>query len=122
TRRFTVTELEQAYYQRCVAMLVQAEAAEEIVSRIHSSPRGTIRLACPIALLNYHLGDILGRFLAQCPNVILQVESTNRRVDVIQEGLDLAIRVRFPPLEDSDLVMKVLGEGRQCLVASPELI
>lgn len=122
TRRFAVTEIGQAYYQRCVAMLVEAEAAQAIVANSQAAPRGIVRMACPTALLDYYLGDALGRFLAQCPEVELQVESTNRSVDVIQEGLDLAIRVRFPPLEDSDLVMKTLGESRQCLVASPALI
>ena len=122
TRRFAVTEIGQAYYQRCVAMLVEAEAAQDLVANTQSAPRGVVRLACPTALLDYHLGDALGRFMAQCPEVELHIESTNRRVDVIQEGLDLAIRVRFPPLEDSELVMKILGESRQCLVASPDLI
>lgn len=122
TRRFAVTDIGQAYYQRCVAMLVEAEAAQDLVAQQHSAPRGVVRLACPTALLDYHLGDALGRFMAQCPQVTLQVESTNRRVDVIQEGLDLAIRVRFPPLEDSELVLKLLGESHQCLVASPGLV
>lgn len=122
TRRFAVTEIGQAYYQRCVAMLVEAEAAQDLVANTQSAPRGIVRLSCPTALLDYHLGDALGRFMKQCPEVELHIESTNRRVDVIQEGLDIAIRVRFPPLEDSELVMKVLGESRQCLVASPDLI
>ena len=122
TRRFAVTEIGQAYYQRCVAMLVEAEAAQELIANTQSAPRGVVRLACPTALLDYHLGDALGRFMAQCPEVQLHVESTNRRVDVIQEGLDMAIRVRFPPLDDSELVMKVLGDSHQCLVASPALV
>ena len=122
TRRFAVTEIGQAYYQRCVAMLVEAEAAQAVVASSQAAPSGVIRMACPTALLDYHVGDMLGRFMAQYPQVDLHVESTNRRVDVIQEGLDLAIRVRFPPLEDSDLVMKVLGPSEQCLVASPALI
>lgn len=122
TRHFTVTEIGQAYYQRCVAMLVEAEAAQALIAHSQSAPRGVVRLSCPTALLDYHLGDALGRFMAQCPEVELHIESTNRRVDVIQEGLDVAIRVRFPPLEDSELVMKVLGESHQCLVCSPALV
>ena len=122
TRRFAVTEIGQAYYQRCVAMLVEAEAAQDLVANIQSAPRGVVRMACPTALLDYHLGDALGRFMAQCPEVDLHIESTNRRVDVIQEGLDIAIRVRFPPLEDSELVMKILGESHQYLLASPALV
>ena len=122
TRKFAVTDIGQAYYQRCVAMLVEAEAADALIANSQAAPRGVVRLSCPTALLDYHLGDALGRFLAQHSEVAIQVESTNRRVDVIEEGLDLAIRVRFPPLENSDLVMKVLGESKQCLVASPDLI
>jgi DNA-binding transcriptional LysR family regulator len=56
------------------------------------------------------------------PRVDLQVDETNRRVDVIGEGLDLAIRVRPPPLQDSELVLRTLAERRQCLVAAPELL
>ncbi|WP_284337475.1 LysR family transcriptional regulator [Comamonas sp. NoAH] len=122
TRRFAVTEIGQAYYQRCVAMLVEAEAAQALIANTQTAPRGVVRLACPPALLDYHLGDALGRFMVQCPEVELHIESTNRRVDVILEGLDIAIRVRFPPLDDSELVFKVLGESHQCLLASPDLI
>jgi DNA-binding transcriptional LysR family regulator len=54
--------------------------------------------------------------------VELHMDSTNRQVDLIQEGMDIALRVRFPPLEDTDLVMKVLANSTQCLVASPALL
>jgi len=75
-----------------------------------------------LALLDYQVGDMLARFLVQYPRIKLQVLSTNRRADVIREGLDVALRVRFPPLEDSELVMKTLGDSTQFLVASPKLI
>lgn len=122
TRRFAVTEIGQEYYRHCVAMLVQADAAQEVIERTLAGPHGTVRLSCPTALLDYQVGDMLASYLAACPGVQLQLDSTNRRVDVIGEALDLAIRVRFPPLEDADLVMKVLGESTQRLVASPGLL
>ncbi len=59
--------------------------------------------------------------MSHCPHVNVQVEATSRRVDVIKEGFDLAIRVRFPPLEDSDLTMKVLARSPQRLMAAPGL-
>jgi DNA-binding transcriptional LysR family regulator len=65
---------------------------------------------------------MVARFMAACPDVEVHLESTNRRVDVIREGFDIAIRVRFPPLEESDLVMKVLAHSPQRLVASPTLL
>jgi DNA-binding transcriptional LysR family regulator len=61
-------------------------------------------------------------FLAEYPRVQVQYEVTNRRVDVIEEGFDVALRVRMPPLESSDLVMKVLGASTLLLVGSPALI
>jgi DNA-binding transcriptional LysR family regulator len=122
TRRFAVTEVGQEYYRHCVAMLVEAAAAQEVIDRTRSQPQGIVRISCPSSLLYFQVGDMVARFMAKCPKVEVQLESTNRRVDVIQEGFDIAIRVRFPPLEESDLVMKVLAESRQCLVASPEVV
>ncbi|MBD3896297.1 LysR family transcriptional regulator [Halomonas sp. ML-15] len=121
TRHLSVTELGQAYYRHCVAMLVEAEAADELIKRNLGQPRGTVRLSCPPSLLHYLITPLLVRFMAQCPEVEIQVMATSRRVDVIKEGLDMAIRVRFPPLEDSDLAMKVLSNSPQRLVAAPRL-
>lgn len=122
SRHFSVTEIGHMYYQRCVAMLVEADSAQEIIERHRSEPQGSVRLSCPLALLDYGVNELLARYMAEYPHVNLEIESTNRRVDVIREGFDLALRVRFPPLEDSDLIMKVLGESTQHLVASPTLI
>jgi DNA-binding transcriptional LysR family regulator len=122
SRRFAVTEIGQAYYRQCQAMLVEANAAQEIIDRVSSEPQGTVRMSCPTALLDYQLGDVLARFMATHPRIQVLLDSTNRRVDVIGEGFDIAIRVRFPPLEDSGLVMRVLGSSTQRLVCSPGLL
>lgn len=122
TRRFSVTDLGQEYYHHCRAMVVEAEAAEELVARRHSEPCGTSKISCPTSLLDYWVGPMLSRFMLSYPRVNLQIESTNRKVDVIHEGIDIAIRVRMSPLEDSELVVKRLGNSRQMLVASPALI
>jgi DNA-binding transcriptional LysR family regulator len=122
TRRFAVTELGQTYYTHARAMLVEAEAAEEAIRRVHAEPRGVVRMSCPVTLLEASVGPMLAAFLQAYPQVELHLDATNRRVDVIGEGLDLAIRVRPPPLEDSELRLRVLAERRQCLVASPALL
>ena len=122
TRRFSVTEVGQTYYHHCRAMLIEAQAAQEAIDRISGEPQGTVRLSCPSTLLDYQVGTMLASFLASCPRVQMQLESTNRRVDVIGEGFDIALRVRFPPLEDSELVMRILGQSTQRLVASPALL
>ncbi|KAA0945540.1 MULTISPECIES: LysR substrate-binding domain-containing protein [unclassified Pseudomonas] len=119
SRHCSLTEIGQAYYQRCLAMRVEAESAAEVIERNRSEPQGIVRLSCPTALLNSWVGPMLTRYMLKYPLVELHIESTNRRVDVIHEGVDVALRIRFPPLENTDLVMKVLGNSTQCLVGSP---
>lgn len=122
SRHCSLTEIGQAYYQRCLAMRVEAEAAAEVIERNRSEPQGIVRLSCPTALLNSWVGPMLSRYMLKYPLVEVHIESTNRRVDVIHEGFDIALRIRFPPLENTDLVMKVLGNSTQCLVGNPEFL
>ncbi|KVD25205.1 LysR family transcriptional regulator [Burkholderia ubonensis] len=122
TRRFTVTEVGQTYYAHCRAMLVEADAADEAIALLHEEPRGIVRVTCPVALLDSLVGGMIAAFMNACPRVEIHLEATNRRVDVVGEGIDVALRVRPPPLEDSDLALRVLAERGQCLVASPALL
>lgn len=122
TRQFSVTEIGQTYLAHCKAMLVEAEAAEEAIARTHAEPCGVVRMSCPVALLETRVADMVADFMVAHPRVEVHLEETNRRVDVVAEGLDIAIRVRPPPLEDSGLVMRVLADRRQCLLASPRLL
>ena len=122
SRRFNITEPGQAFYGHARVALMEAAAAEEAVARTTAEPRGIIRMSCPTTLLDQDVAPMLAEFLGLHPQITLYLDATNRRVDVIGEGLDLALRVRPPPLEDSDLVMRVLATRRQCLVASPRLL
>ncbi len=122
TRRFAVTEIGQEYYRHCRAMLVEAEAAQEVIARSQAEPQGVIRLSCAPAMLYFQIGDMVARFMALYPQVQVIMDISNRRVDVIRENIDVAVRVRFPPLEDSDLVMKVLALSPQRLLAHPQLM
>jgi DNA-binding transcriptional LysR family regulator len=122
TRRFTVTEIGHEYYRHCVAMLVEAEAAAEVIARSRAEPQGIVKVSCPPALLCFQVGNMIARYMTAHPRVAVHLESTSRRVDVIGEGFDLAIRVRFPPLEESDLVMRTLAPSTQRLLASPGLL
>src|SRR5271154_1346302 len=103
TRRFAVTEIGREYYHHCVAMMVEAEAAQETIDRVRSEPQGVVRVSCPSSLIYFEVGEMIARFMAEWLKVEVHLESTNRRVDVIREGFDIAIRVRFPPLEEDDL-------------------
>lgn len=122
TRKLAVTELGQEYYRHCVAMLVEAGAAQELIERSRSAPQGLIRVSAPPALVCFEVGPMIARFLAANPRVSIDLTSTSRRVDVIGEGIDVALRVRFPPIEQTDLVMRTLGESAQIMVASPDLV
>lgn len=122
TRHFAVTDIGRDYYQHCRAMTVEAEAAQEVIDRMRAQPQGLVRVARPSSLIYFQIGEMIARFMADCPKVEVLLESTNRRVDVIREGFDLAIRVRFPPLNDSDLVIRKLAESPQRLVAHPSVL
>ncbi len=122
TRRFAVTDLGQDYYRHCVAMLVEASAAQDLIERSRAEPQGLVKVSCPPALVCFQVGRMIADYMARFPRVTVQLESTSRRVDVIAEGIDIAIRVRVPPLEESDLVMRALAPSTQRLVASPALL
>lgn len=122
TRQFKATEIGQLYYRHCTAVAAEAEAAQEVIERMQAEPRGMLRINCPVAFLHGFVATIVSRFLIAYPGVQIQLASNNRRVEVIEEGFDIALRVRYPPIQDSDLVMKTLGTSHQMLVASPQLI
>lgn len=119
TRHFSVTDTGREFYAHCMAMLVEAQAAMEVMKRNSATPKGIVRMSCPTALLAYSIGGLVSQFMVQFPEVHVHLEATNRRVDVLGEGFDIALRVRFPPLEDSGLIMRVLTASPQRLVASP---
>lgn len=122
TRHFSVTEIGQNYYAHCKAMLVEADAAQAAVEQTRSEPTGIVRLTCPVAFLHARVSAMLAGFMVQHPNVVIHLEATNRRVDLIAEGIDVAIRARPLPIEGSDLMMKVLAQRGHALVASPDLV
>jgi DNA-binding transcriptional LysR family regulator len=122
TRHFAVTDIGREYYRHCLAVRIEAEAAQEAIDKARAEPQGIVRMSCASPVLNFQVGEMIACFMAMYPKVDVQLESTNRQVDVLREGLDLAIRVRFPPLEETDLVVKQLANSPQQLVASPSLL
>lgn len=121
TRRFSVTDAGEGYYRHCKAIIVEAQAAQESIAQATGEPRGIVRLSCPIALLHARVAAMLVEFMTLNPRVEIHLSGTNRRVDIVAEGYDIAIRARTPPLEDSSLVMRELAQRDWYLVASPIL-
>ncbi|MEN3809948.1 LysR family transcriptional regulator [Chromobacterium piscinae] len=122
TRRLSLTEIGGQYYQHCQAMLAEAEAADEAVLHSSAEPRGLIRVSCPELLCKTMLSLVLPRFLALHPQVRVTLDSTNRRVDLVEEGVDVAIRVRNVIEDSASLVVRRLGRSRVILVASPAFL
>jgi DNA-binding transcriptional LysR family regulator len=121
TRRFKVTEVGQDVFRHARAALSEAEAIDEAVSRIRAEPQGLVRISCPIGV-DRLLGAALPGFLALHPRLRVQVIVSNRRVDLIDEGVDIAIRVRDRLDTDADLQVRVISHTSAVLVASAEFV
>lgn len=122
TRRFSVTEIGQSYYQHCQAMLVEAEAAQQAIQQASAEPMGLVRMACPPGLLSYRMGEAVATFMAAFPKVEIRLKALNRPVDIILEGFDLVVGAQAPTVESASLTIRKLGEISQCLVAAPALM
>jgi DNA-binding transcriptional LysR family regulator len=101
-------------------MLLEAEQADEVIASATSEPRGPLRVSSPIGLANQFLNPLVRDFLTRYPHVQLELLLVNRRVDLINEGIDVALRVREAEDEEPNLVTKRLREARTEVVASPE--
>ena len=119
TRRFVVTEVGERFYGHCRAVLEEAQAAQDAVDELRTEPRGTVRVSCPVSLVQSLLGPILPEFLAMYPKVQVRLLSSNRRVDIIGESFDVAIRVRDKLDTDATMVLRSFGGSRALMVASP---
>ena len=119
TRKLSLTEAGDRFHRHCVAVREEAEAAAEAVALVQSEPHGTIRVTCPVTLAQSTIGHLIPIFLARHPRVRIDMQVSNRVVDLVQEGVDEALRVR-PTLDDSgSLIVKNLGNSQGLLVASP---
>lgn len=119
TRRFVVTEVGREVYDHARAMLAQAEAAVEAAAAAIAEPRGIVRVACPISVASSMLAPVLPDFLLRYPKVALDLQVDNRRVDLLAEGFDAALRVRTRPSGEDGLVMREFAQLDELLVASP---
>jgi DNA-binding transcriptional LysR family regulator len=119
TRRVKVTAVGATYYAECQRIVADARAADRTVAARDGALRGTVRVTAPW-LLSEIIAPAMHRFLRENENVSLEVWITNRLVDLIEEGVDLAIRPGG--LTDSSLMARRLGEVERCICASPEYL
>jgi DNA-binding transcriptional LysR family regulator len=121
TRGLGLTQVGQQVFEHAHAAIIEAEAAEEAALRMQAEPCGLVRLSFPLGLQGAIAAPMSG-FLAANPLLRLQCIVTNRRVDLVHEGIDVAIRVRERLDTDADLQMKQIGLSRRILVAGPTLL
>lgn len=100
--------------------MIEAEGAQAVVAETHGEPRGLVRFSCPSGMINL-ISGMLPQFLADYPEVRLQVLSTNRPVNLIDDKIDVALRVRNSLDTDSSLTMRALAKSERILVANPDV-
>ncbi|MDE1992924.1 MAG: LysR family transcriptional regulator [Rhizobiaceae bacterium] len=120
SRRFRVTDVGQSFYERCKAMLAEAERAETIIAETQSEPYGLVRMSCPTGLVE-PISGLVTQFLDRYPKVRLQLVAIDRAVDLIEERIDVALRVRTSLDGDASLTMRSLGNSIRILVATPQI-
>lgn len=121
TRRFSVTEIGQEVYQHARAVLAETETIEQAAARLKSEPQGLVRISCPLGADRLIAIGLPG-FLAEHPKVRIQMIVTNRPINLIDEGIDVAVRIRQNLDSDPDLQLKSIGLTTSRLAASPALL
>jgi DNA-binding transcriptional LysR family regulator len=117
TRSAHLTDIGRVYYAHCLRIVGEIEEAQLAVAQLRSTPRGVLRITVPVALAM--LGPVVAEYLALYPDVQVDMVATDRRVDLVEERFDLALRAGGSP--DSSLVARRLGVIRRRLVAAPKL-
>jgi DNA-binding transcriptional LysR family regulator len=120
TRKLRLTEVGQAYYERCRQIMLDFAEAEQAVMQLQSEPSGLLRISAPIEFGQLFLGRVLGEFMRQYPQITAEVELTSRNVDPVEEGVDIVILVGQP--QDSTLIARKLFESERRLCASPDYL
>ena len=120
TRRVSPTEAGRSYYERCLEILAQVEETELQVSRLHDEPKGVLKINAPMSFGMLYLGDAVAAFMADYPDLRIELMLTDRFIDPVEEGVDVTIRIA--DLADSSLIARKLASTRRVVVASPAYI
>nr|WP_218950638.1 LysR substrate-binding domain-containing protein [Acinetobacter sp. YH12218] len=118
SRHFAVTDIGMNIYRHAQVMMNAAQAAHDLVDHLSTQPRGLIKVSLPVSIAQNEMTKILPEFLKQYPEIKVQMMVTNRRVDIINEGFDLALRVRSNLDDDPNLVIRKFETIEQHLFAS----
>lgn len=117
TRKLALTEIGEAYYERASRIVADLQAAEQVVTDMQATPRGRLKVTAPIDLSTRYLGAIIADFIAAHADITVELDATDRVVDLIEDGYDVA--VRFGQLPESTLIARKLATFAGVLCASP---
>ena len=122
TRHFKVTPLGQEFFEECAKIIEQADNAQNVLLKQEIELHGLIKISCPPVMMEHQIRPILNQFLKKYPKVRVELALTSRRIDVLHDDIDLAIRTNFSSNEDSSIIVRDVIKTTHCLVISPELL
>ena len=122
TRKLALTEIGEAYYERCARIVSDLASAEQLVTDMQSTPRGRLRLTATVDFSTRYVGSIVAEFLVLHPDINVELEAHDRLVDLIEDGYDIAIRFSMGPLPESTLIARKLCDISLVLVAAPSYL
>ena len=117
TRRLSLTETGRGFYERSVQIMGDVEEAEQVAGQLTSKPQGVLRVTIPLSYGQHRLAVIMGAYTQAYPQVQLDISLSDRKVDLIEDGFDLAVRIGTMP--QSDLIARKIGSVRSIVCASP---
>lgn len=117
TRRLSLTETGREFYERSTQIMGDVEEAEQIAGQMTRRPQGVLRMTIPLSYGQHRLAAIIGDYTQAYPQVQLDISLSDRKVDLIEDGLDLAIRIGAMP--QSDLIARKIGGVRSIVCAAP---
>ncbi|HEV2677350.1 MAG TPA: LysR family transcriptional regulator [Aliidongia sp.] len=120
TRRVTMTHEGSLYYANCVQILRLVEQAGEEAQGTRGAPAGTVRISCTAAFGVLHASRMIFAFQDRYPDIGIDLSLTDERIDLVREGVDIALRLG--PIPDSSMKLRVLGQSRRLLVAAPDYL
>ncbi|YBV94581.1 LysR family transcriptional regulator (plasmid) [Phyllobacteriaceae bacterium JZ32] len=120
TRRVTLTEEGSGYYAYCIQILRLVEQAGDEARGARGTPAGTIRISCTAALGVLHMSRLIFAFQERYPDIGIDLSLTDERIDLVREGVDIAIRLG--PLTDSSMKLRALGQSQRLMVAAPSYL
>ncbi|MBT5192379.1 MAG: LysR family transcriptional regulator [Rhodospirillaceae bacterium] len=120
TRKLSLTEVGEVFYERCARIVEEAQAAADEVGSLATTPRGRLRVNAPMTFGTLHLGPVIGEFLEAHPEIQVDLVLDDRFIDLVAEGFDAAIRIAA--LTDGSVIVRRLAPMRAVLCAAPEYL